>query len=134
MKMKLIAAIAATIVAGAAAAQSHSVTNMANPPQTQSDTKEGTAATPGKTATAQHNTSKQKDTNAGARQHAKKAATADTDGARVHAGSSATAIKGSGAGNGDRGAEGAMELKPSDATLNQTERKAFDSAPNSGKK
>ena len=43
---------AATLGAGAALAQSHSTTNMANPPQGQSDTKAGTEATPGHTATA----------------------------------------------------------------------------------
>lgn len=51
MKNMSIAA-AVMLVAGAAAAQSHSTTNMANPPQAQSDTKAGTKATPGHTATA----------------------------------------------------------------------------------
>lgn len=47
------AALAATMLAGGAVqAQSHSTTNMANPPQTASDTKPGTKATPGLTATA----------------------------------------------------------------------------------
>jgi hypothetical protein len=160
----VVAAIAALAFTGTASAQSHSVTNMANPPQTQSDTKAGTEATPGRTATAEKNTSKQKDKNGGkghttthnpkSKAEAKKDAAADAKadkkadssgastsaadgspvtGDRVDAGTSATSTKGMGAGNGDGGAEGAMEIKPSDAYVNPVERRALDSAPKSGK-
>jgi hypothetical protein len=138
MHSKLIAAAAALALAGAASAQSHSVTNMGNPPQAQSDTKAGTEATPGRTATAHRNTNKQKDSNEG---HVTKPSKGKLEtsgssvtGERVDAGSSATATAGMGAGNGDRGAEGAMEIKPSDEYVNPSERRALDTAPKSGKK
>jgi hypothetical protein len=137
MRKHLIAAAAALAIAGAAGAQSHSVSNMANPPQTQADTKAGTEATPGRTATAHRNTNKQKDSNAG--RAGKTKAKVETSGSsatgdRVSAGSSATATTGMGAGNGDRGAEGAMEIKPSEDYVNPVERRALDEAPKSGKK
>ena len=59
-KLNLLAALAtATLAAPLALAQSHSITNQANPPQTQSDTKAGTAATPGRSATAERHDSSQ---------------------------------------------------------------------------
>ena len=154
MHIHLLAAVAALAFTGAASAQSHSVSNMANPPQTQSDNKAATEATPGKTATANRNSNKQADKNAGqarnaptARQAAGKAETSGGSmtgatgatgsamtGDRVGAGSSATATTGIGAGNGDRGAEGAMEIKPSEAYVNPVERRALDEAPKSGQK
>jgi hypothetical protein len=136
MHSKLIAAAAALALAGIASAQSHSVTNMGNPPQTQSDTKAGTEATPGRTATAHRNTNKQKDSNAGHKSAQGRVETSGSSvtGDRVSAGSSATATTGMGAGNGDRGAEGAMEIKPSEDYVNPSERRALDTAPKSGKK
>ncbi|MBB3219462.1 hypothetical protein [Pseudoduganella umbonata] len=143
MHIHLIAAVAALAFTGAASAQSHSVSNMANPPQTQSDNKAATEATPGKTATATRNSNKQADKNAGqarnaptARQAGKKVETSGSSmtGERVGAGSSATATTGIGAGNGDKGAEGAMEIKPSEAYVNPVERNALDEAPKSGQK
>jgi hypothetical protein len=157
MHLQLMAAVAALALAipGAASAQSHSVGNMANPPQTQSDNKAATEATPGRTATAHQNTNRQKDKNAGQARNApaagksagkadtkvegKAGAKADTSGSSVTgerdgAGTSATATSGIGAGNGDQGAEGAMEIKPSEAYTNPVERHALDSAPKSGKK
>ncbi|GGY65257.1 hypothetical protein [Pseudoduganella albidiflava] len=142
MHIHLIAAVAALAFTSAASAQSHSVSNMANPPQTQSDNKAATEATPGKTATAQRNSSKQADKNAGQARNAptaRQAGKVDTSGGsmtgeRVGAGSSATATTGIGAGNGDLGAEGAMEIKPSEAYVNPVERRALDEAPKSGKK
>lgn len=147
MHIHLLAAVAALAFTGAASAQSHSVSNMANPPQTQSDNKAATEATPGKTATAHRNTNKQQDKNAGQTRNAPKAgqggnkmetsgssSAGSMAGERVSPGSSATATTGIGAGNGDRGAEGAMEIKPSDAYVNPVERRALDEAPKSGKK
>lgn len=147
MHIHLLAAVAALAFTGAASAQSHSVSNMANPPQTQSDNKAATEATPGKTATAHRNSSKQQDKNAdqvrnapraGARAGKPETSGSSTGGTaageRVDAGSSATATTGMGAGNGDHGAEGAMEIKPSDAYVNPVERRALDEAPKSGKK
>ncbi|GGY03363.1 hypothetical protein GJV26_01075 [Massilia dura] len=165
MHTKLIAAatLAALAYAGAASAQSHSVTNMANPPQTQSDSKAATEATPGRSATAHKNTNKQPNKNAGkdggnrgnpsgsaktgagndatgnAKRNADGGGKVETSGdsmtgERTGAGSSATATTGIGAGNGDQGAEGAMEIKPSEAYTNPVERRALDEAPKSGKK
>jgi hypothetical protein len=141
MHIHLIAAVAALAFTGAASAQSHSVSNMANPPQKQSDNKAATEATPGKTATAHRNTNKQQDKNAGQARNAPthgqgKVETSGSSmtGERVGAGSSATATTGIGAGNGDHGAEGAMEIKPSEAYVNPVERRALDEAPKSGKK
>ncbi|WP_338760897.1 hypothetical protein [Massilia sp. METH4] len=143
MHMQFIAAVAALAFTGVAAAQSHSVSNMANPPQTQSDNKAATEATPGRTATAHRNSNKQEDKNSGQSRNAPTAVQGDSKvetsgssvtGERVSAGSSATATTGMGAGNGDRGAEGAMEIKPSDAYVNPSERRALDEAPKSGKK
>jgi hypothetical protein len=54
LNKRIAAALALSAMLGAplALAQSHSVTNMANPPQGGSDSKAATAATPGHTATA----------------------------------------------------------------------------------
>ena len=152
MHIHLLAAVAALAFTGVASAQSHSVSNMANPPQTQSDNKAATEATPGRTATAHRNTNKQQDKNAGqtrnakaGKTHSSRSASSGTStggtsvggamaGERMDPGSSATATTGIGAGNGDRGAEGAMEIKPSDAYVNPVERRALDEAPKSGKK
>lgn len=147
MHIHLVAAVAALAFTGVASAQSHSVSNMANPPQTQSDNKAATEATPGRTATAHRNTNKQKDKNAGQTRNAPQAGKVDSSGSssantsggsmagdRVSPGSSATATTGIGAGNGDHGAEGAMEIKPSEAYVNPVERRALDEAPKSGKK
>jgi hypothetical protein len=155
MHIHLLAAVAALAFTGVASAQSHSVSNMANPPQTQSDNKAATEATPGKSATAHRNTNKQRDKNAGkhggaigatpasqgarAKVETSGSSSAGTmsnpaSGERVGAGSSATATTGIGAGNGDHGAEGAMEIKPSEAYVNPVERSALDEAPKSGKK
>ncbi|QBE66873.1 hypothetical protein [Pseudoduganella lutea] len=153
MHIHLLAAVAALAFTSVASAQSHSVSNMANPPQTQSDNKAATEATPGRTATAHRNSNKQQDKNAGQTRNAPQAGKAESSktsssgasssgtssgsamtGERVGAGSSATATTGIGAGNGDRGAEGAMEIKPSDAYVNPVERRALDEAPKSGKK
>jgi len=49
---KIVLLLAALGAAGLAQAQSHSVTNYSNPPGTQADSKAGTKATPGHTATA----------------------------------------------------------------------------------
>lgn len=46
--------LAAVLAAPLALAQSHSITNQANPPQAQSDTKHGTAATPGRNGSAEN--------------------------------------------------------------------------------
>ncbi|HEX8606777.1 MAG TPA: hypothetical protein VF774_29315 [Pseudoduganella sp.] len=144
MHLQLMAAVAALAFTGAASAQSHSVSNMANPPQAQSDNKAATEATPGRTATAHQNSNKQKDKNAGQTRNAPKAGgkaqgKAETSGSSVTgerdgAGTSATATTGTGAGNGDQGAEGAMEIKPSEAYTNPVERHALDEAPKSGQK
>ena len=128
MHLQLMAAVAALAFTGAAAAQSHSVSNMANPPQAQSDNKAATEATPGRTATAHQNSNKQKDKNAGQTRNAPKAG-GKAQGKAETSGSSVT-----GAGNGDQGAEGAMEIKPSEAYTNSVERHALDEAPKSGQK
>jgi len=123
MKLKLTAAVLAMTCAGAAFAQSHSVINMANPPNTSAQSKAAVDATPGQSATAHQNTVKQGDSNAGMAgksktTKAKKKTTAK--GAKTSAGSSA---------------ESAMETQPSEkAATTPTERAAFDASPaHSGK-
>lgn len=121
MKKTLIAGVLTMICAGAAFAQSHSVTNYSNPPGNTAASKAATEATPSSTATATKNQASQGDTNAGMAgksktTKAKKHAT--TKGAKTSAGTSA---------------ESAMETAPSEKSGSPTERAAFDSAPKSGK-
>lgn len=120
MKKTLIAGVFTMIFAGAAFAQSHSVANTTNPPNTSADSKAATEATPSSTATAHQNQASQGDKNAGMagkskNKKAKKITTAK--GASTSAGTSA---------------EAAMETAPSEKSGSATERRAFDSAPKSG--
>jgi hypothetical protein len=54
MKTKLAIVFAGLLGAGLAQAQSHSVANYSNPPNVQADSKAGTDATPGLSATSSH--------------------------------------------------------------------------------
>lgn len=121
MKMKLTAGVFAMICAGAAFAQSHSVTNYSNPPGKEAASKAAVDATPAQSSTAHQNTAAQGDKNAGQAGKsksvkAKKIATAK--GAKTSAGTSA---------------ESAMETQPSEKSSSTVEKEAFDSAPKSGK-
>jgi cell wall-associated NlpC family hydrolase len=115
--IKFIAGAAAFVFAGAAFGQSHSVINMANPPNATAQSKAAVDATPSQSATAHTNTNKEGDSNAGQagkskNTKAKKKTTAK--GAKTSAGSSA---------------ESAMETQPSEKTGSEAERKAFDVSP-----
>lgn len=117
MTMKLTAAVLALVCSGAAMAQSHSVINMANPPNTSAQSKAAVDATPSQSATAHQNSADQGDKNAGQAgkskvTKAKKKTTAK--GAKTSAGSSA---------------ESAMETQPSQNTGSVAEQKAFDNSP-----
>ena len=111
------AGVVAMLFAGAAFAQSHSVINMANPPSNTSQSKAAVDATPSQSATAQKNTNKQGDSNAGQAgksKHTKAKKVASAKGAKTSAGTSA---------------ESAMETQPSEKTGSEAERKAFDVSP-----
>ena len=114
---QLSAGVVAMLFAGAAFAQSHSVINMANPPSNTSQSKAAVDATPSQSATAQKNTNKQGDSNAGQAgksKHTKAKKVASAKGAKTSAGTSA---------------ESAMETQPSEKTGSEAERKAFDVSP-----
>jgi hypothetical protein len=124
--------------AGLAQAQSHSVANYSNPPNVQADSKAGTDATPGKTATAD-----QQDAN-----HAGKGA---KDAAANKGKPAKTASKGAGQqssrkiaskdksqsatasvaldGASKGGAEATMQAEPSDRDNSDAVKHAFDSTP-----
>jgi len=117
MKMKLTAGLFAMLCTGAAIGQSHSVINMANPPSNSSQSKEAVEATPSQSATAQKNTNKVGDSNAGQAgksKNTKAKKKASTKGAKTSAGTSA---------------ESAMETQPSEKSGSATERAAFDVSP-----
>jgi len=119
--IKISTAVMAMVLAGAAFAQSHSVTNYSNPPGNTAQSKAAIEATPSRTATADQNEAKQGDKNAGQAgksKHVKVKKTASAKGAKTSAGTSA---------------ESAMETQPSEKSGSATERAAFDSAPKSGK-
>jgi len=114
---QLSAGVVAMLFAGAAFAQSHSVINMANPPSNTSQSKAAVDATPSQSSTAQKNTNKQGDSNAGQAgksKHTKAKKVASAKGAKTSAGTSA---------------ESAMETQPSEKTGSEAERKAFDVSP-----
>jgi hypothetical protein len=114
---RLSTAVIAMLFAGAAFAQSHSVVNYSNPPGDTAQSKAAVDATPSQSATAQKNTNKQGDSNAGqaGKSKNKKAVKKTTaKGAKTSAGSSA---------------ESAMETQPSEKTGSEAERKAFDVSP-----
>ncbi|WP_296949576.1 hypothetical protein [uncultured Massilia sp.] len=133
------AMLAAALGAPAALAQSHSVPNMANPPQGQADSKPGTEATPGRTATAdrqdaRHPGKGQRDAKANKPHKVDK-------GAKHHGSKDAPATKGEAAGGvkaqlkpdpdiskaaaGNETKE-AMQVDPSEAQMNDVERHALD--------
>jgi len=122
MKTKLTAGVLAMLFAGAASGQSHSVVNYSNPPGKTAQSKAAVDATPSQSATAQKNTNKVGDANAG--QAGKSKVTkprkiASAKGAKTSAGTSA---------------EAAMETQPSEKSGSTTEQKAFDVSPaHSGK-
>jgi hypothetical protein len=116
-KIKFSAGIVAMAFAGAAFAQSHSVINMANPPSNTAQSDEAVKATPAQSATAQKNTNKATDSNAGQAgksKHTKAKKKASAKGAKTSAGTSA---------------ESAMETQPSEKTGSPAERAAFDVSP-----
>ena len=125
MKQVIAAAavLAATLGAGAVQAQSHSTTNMANPPQGASDTKAGTAATPGKN---------------GKNGKEAKPAQANKPNGKWHAPvRKSTDDKGKvrndiGAAQAGNEAKETMQVDPSESQVAPTERRALDVSP--GKK
>ena len=122
LKLKLTTGVLAMAFAGAAFAQSHSVINMANPPSNTSQSKAAVEATPSQSATAQKNTNKVGDSNAGQAgksKHTKVTKKASAKGAKTSAGTSA---------------ESAMETQPSEKSGSATERAAFDVSPASSGK
>ena len=117
MKMTLTAGLFAMVCAGAAFGQSHSVTNMANPPNASAQSKAAVDATPSQSATAHKNSNKVGDSNAGRAGKSKVTKPkkiASAKGAKTSAGTSA---------------ESAMETQPSEKTGSATERAAFDVSP-----
>lgn len=122
MKTKLTAGVFAMLCAGAAFGQSHSVVNYSNPPGDSAQSKAAVDATPSQSATAQKNTNKVGDSNAG--QAGKSKSTkpkkiASAKGAKTSAGTSA---------------ESAMETQPSEKSGSTVEQKAFDVSPAHGGK
>jgi hypothetical protein len=120
MKQTIIAGVfvlAGVLGAGAALAQSHSTTNMANPPQGASDTKAGTAATPGQVANGD-----QANKPNGKWHPPVRKATDDKGKVRNDIGSAQ-------AGNATKEA---MQVDPSESQVAPTERQALDVSP--GKK
>ena len=130
MNRTIAAALALAAVVGAplALAQSHSVTNMANPPQASSDSKAATAATPGHSATADQQDSKHPAKGAkDAKAHKAKGKTAgekkggtrsqikpDPDISKAQAGNEAKET---------------MQRDPSETQVNDVERHALDNSP-----
>lgn len=157
MKTKIVLLLAALSAASLAQAQSHSVANYSNPPNVQADSKAGTKATPGKTATTEKNSVNEEEKSskdaAANKSKPKKSAAAAQKSAQA-AGSSGSAGK-SGSGGGTSasniaskhksqsasasvhldgaskgGAEATMQNnEPSQSNVNPTEQHAFDSAP-----
>jgi hypothetical protein len=132
--------IAGLGVASLAQAQSHSVANYSNPPNVQADSKAGTDATPGRTATvdqqdAKHPNKGAKDAAANKGKPGKTAkqshssATASADeAASKHKSQSATAsVHLDGASKG--GAEATMQAEPSDKSMDKAGKEAFDVSP-----
>jgi hypothetical protein len=130
MKRLIPGALFAAALAGAgfAHAQSHSVTNMANPPQAQSDSKPATEATPGHTATADAQDARHAGKGArDAKANKGKAASKPAKAERPKGGKTEAARDiSSSAGNE---AKETMQRDPSEAQMGDMERHAFDSAP-----
>ncbi len=135
--MKTTIAVAAVLAAvglagaPAAMAQSHSVPNMANPPQGQSDSKPATEATPGRTATAdrqdaRHPGKGQRDAKANKGKAQTKGEAAGGTRAQLKPDPD---ISKAAAGNE---AKETMQVDPSETQLNDIERHALDKSP--GKK
>jgi uncharacterized protein involved in copper resistance len=103
MNTKLILA-ACALCAGSAFAQSHSVTNPANPPGTSAASSAATEATPGQSG------------------HAKKEAKPNGKHRPARKAKAATNSK-------EHGAEAQMQHAPSEQSTNETEKHAFDKKP-----
>ena len=134
MNRTIAAALALAAVVGAplALAQSHSVTNMANPPQASSDSKAATAATPGHSATADQQDSKHPAKGAkGAKAHKAKGKTAGKTAGEKKGGTRSQIkpdpdISKAQAGNE---AKETMQRDPSETQVNDVERHALDNSP-----
>lgn len=116
----LAALTAATLAAPLALAQSHSIVNQANPPQTQSDSKAATDATPGRSATAERQDKRQPATQANKPNGEWKPPVSKPtdDKGRIR-----NDISASQAGNE---AKETMQMDPSERQVNPIERQALD--------
>ena len=116
MKIKFAFVLAGLLGAGLAQAQSHSVVNYSNPPGTQADTKAGTDATPGLSATH-------------ARQDANHTNKNKPNGTHKNIGKGVKSEKGADSATTNQpkpGAEATMQKDPSEA-VDPVQQQAFDS-------
>jgi hypothetical protein len=134
---KIVCLIAALAAAGLAQAQSHSVTNYSNPPGKQADTKAGTEATPGRTATASQQdaghpdkgkkdqaANKGKPGKSAKRARRSAAAAADRPASADKSQGPTASVQLDGASKG--GAEAALQVEPSERNLTPDQKAAFD--------
>jgi hypothetical protein len=122
MKFNNIAIVLAGLLgAGLAQAQSHSVANYSNPPNTQADSKAGTKATPGLSATHARQDIHHGDQNIPSGKLRKAKPIKSKNG-----GDNASTAK------PKAGAESTMQRDPSEADPNKAQEHAFDTTP--GKK
>ncbi|MCS0591368.1 hypothetical protein ACFQ09_11335 [Massilia norwichensis] len=140
-KTLILLALAGTV--GLANAQSHSVTNYSNPPGKQADSKAGTDATPGLTATAHQQDArhpnqglKDRAANVGKpgkpAQQASKAAAADQPASSDKSQGPTASVQLDGASKG--GAEATLQTEPSERALTPDQRAAFDVRGTGGSK
>jgi len=116
MKTKFAFVLAGLLGAGLAQAQSHSVANYSNPPNVQADSKAGTDATPGLSATH-------------ARQDANHTDKNKPNGKHKNVGKGVKSEKGADSATTNQpkpGAEATMQKDPSE-TVDPVQQKAFDS-------
>ena len=116
MKLKTAILMAGLLGAGLAQAQSHSVANYSNPPNVQADSKAGTDATPGLSATH-------------ARQDANHTDKNKPNGKHKNIGKGVKSEKGADSATTNQpkpGAEATMQKDPSE-TVDPVQQKAFDS-------
>lgn len=116
MNTRFALLLAGLLGAGLAQAQSHSTANYSNPPNAQSDSKAGTDATPGKSATSARQDARHKDENK-PNGKTKKAAK----------GAKSKPVVNSAATNQPKpGAEATMQRDPSEAQVDPVQQHAFD--------
>jgi len=148
-KTTIAALFAGLCIAGLAQAQSHSVANYSNPPNVQADSKAGTEATPGRSATVDQQDNKhpnkgvkdaaankgKKGKSAKAAKHSAQSAgsmvgkstSADQPASAKHSQSATASVHLDGASKG--GAEATMQAEPSTRNTDTATKEAFDVSP-----